>query len=77
MTKSELWAIYIRSNPSFGDPDAIVKMSARGLKKLFDQTWDKGFASGEKAEKALNNLNNLNKKGGNLDYFKDIFGMKD
>ena len=46
MKKSELWAIYVRRNPSF-DGDGNVTMSARGLKKLFDTTWDTAYFDGE------------------------------
>lgn len=42
MTKKELWAAYVAKNPSFAG-DGNITMSARGLRKLFDQTWDAGF----------------------------------
>ena len=46
MKKSELWKIYCAKNPSFAG-DGNVTMSARGLRKLFDQTWDYAFHEGE------------------------------
>ena len=46
MKKSELWAIYIRRNPSFAE-DGNVTLSARGLKKLFDTTWEIAMYDGE------------------------------
>jgi hypothetical protein len=59
MTRENLWAIYAKKNPSFNLPDKQVTMSAIGLKKLFDQTWDlarrqgieegKNIARGEKS----------------------------
>ena len=49
MKKSELWAIYVRRNPSF-DGDGNVTMTARGLKKLFETTWDTAFYDGEAEE---------------------------
>jgi hypothetical protein len=39
MKKSQLWKIYCAKNPAF-ERDGNVTMSARGLRKLFDQTWD-------------------------------------
>ena len=46
MKKSELWKIYCAKNPSFAG-DGNVTMSARGLRKLFDQTWGYAFHEGE------------------------------
>jgi hypothetical protein len=51
MTKDELWKIYVEKNPQFADPAARFTMTGAGLKKLFDQTWerahDKGVANGK------------------------------
>jgi hypothetical protein len=44
--KSQLWKIYVAKNPSFAG-DGNITMSARGLRKLFDQTWDLAFYEGE------------------------------
>jgi hypothetical protein len=46
MKKSQLWKIYVAKNPSFAG-DGNITMSARGLRKLFDQTWDFAFHEGE------------------------------
>jgi hypothetical protein len=46
MTKSELWAIYCRKNPKFAE-DGEVTLTARGLRKMFDVTWDTAFYDGE------------------------------
>ena len=46
MKKSQLWKIYTAKNPSFAG-DGNITMSARGLRKLFDQTWDYAFHEGE------------------------------
>lgn len=46
MKKSQLWKIYVAKNPSFAG-DGNITMSARGLRKLFDQTWDLAFYEGE------------------------------
>lgn len=45
MTKSELWKRYVERNPSF-DVDGNITLSARGLLKMFEQTWDIAFDSG-------------------------------
>jgi hypothetical protein len=39
MTKSELWRIYVKKNPSF-EGQSNIAISPNGLKKLFDQTWE-------------------------------------
>jgi hypothetical protein len=46
MTKSSLWAIYCRKNPKFAE-DGEVTLTARGLRKMFDTTWDTAFYGGE------------------------------
>ena len=51
MKKSELWKIYVAKNPSFAG-DGNITMSARGLRKLFDQTWDLAIHEGEEENEA-------------------------
>jgi hypothetical protein len=46
MTKSSLWAIYCRKNPKFAE-EGEVTLTARGLRKMFDTTWDTAFYDGE------------------------------
>jgi hypothetical protein len=46
MTKSSLWAIYCRKNPKFAE-DGEITLTARGLRKMFDTTWDTAFYDGE------------------------------
>lgn len=45
MNKDLVWAKYVKGNPSFGG-DGNVTMSAKGLRKLFNQTWDLAFQAG-------------------------------
>ena len=45
MTKKEVWKAYVKRNPSF-DGDGNVTMSARGLRKMFDNTWEMAYESG-------------------------------
>lgn len=52
MTQSELWAKFVERNPSF-DGDGMVTLSARGLRKIFEQAWDRGETLGrETAQRA-------------------------
>jgi hypothetical protein len=44
--KSQLWKIYCAKNPAF-ERDGNVTLSTRGLRKLFDQTWDLAYHEGE------------------------------
>lgn len=75
MTKEQLWKIYSSRNPQFAS-DGSVKMSAAGLRKLFDQTWEiariEGFENGC-AWQAMNGNKNTKPKEDGLDFFKDIF----
>jgi hypothetical protein len=45
MTKADLWAHYCKRNPQF-EREGNVTLSTRGLKALFDQTYDQGFREG-------------------------------
>ena len=69
MTKKELWKIYAARNPSF-DGEGTVTMTASGLRKLFDTTWDVAFHDGE--EEPPESV----PQSGNIDALKAIFGMK-
>jgi hypothetical protein len=44
--KSQLWKIYVAKNPAF-ERDGNVTLSTRGLRKLFDHTWDLAYHEGE------------------------------
>jgi hypothetical protein len=46
MKKSQLWKIYTAKNPAF-ERDGNVTLSTRGLRKLFEQTWDLAYHEGE------------------------------
>jgi len=67
--KSQLWKIYVAKNPSFAG-DGNITMSARGLRKLFDQTWDFAFHEGEDENEAPPVTDS---KG--VDDLRKIFGM--
>ncbi len=69
MKKSQLWKIYCAKNPSFAG-DGNITMSARGLRKLFDQTWDYAFHEGEE-ENEYTPVNNSK----SVDDLRKIFGM--
>jgi len=51
MTREELWQHYCAKNPSFSG-NGNVTMSAAGLKKLFEQTWQFGFDSSKETIKS-------------------------
>lgn len=69
MTKKELWKIYTARNPTF-DGEGTVTMTAAGLRKLFDTTWDVAFHDGE--DEPVERV----PPSGNLDALKQMFGMK-
>ncbi len=69
MKKSQLWKIYCAKNPAF-ERDGNVTLSTRGLRKLFDQTWDYAFHEGEEeVEQAPVNDSK------SVDDLRKIFGM--
>jgi len=72
MTKEELWKVYSNKNPSFNGRGNVT-MSARGLRKLFDTTWDTAMYDGEEEEESEPYINGST---GNLDALKSIFGIK-
>ena len=45
MTKKEVWKAYVKRNPSFNG-DGKITMSARGLRKMFDNTWEMAYEAG-------------------------------
>lgn len=69
MKKSQLWKIYCAKNPAF-ERDGNVTLSTRGLRKLFDQTWDYAFHEGEDE---IENTPVNNSKA--VDDLRKIFGM--
>ena len=44
MTQEALWEHYLSKNPHWREKG--VRLTAAGLKKLFDQTWDQGSKVG-------------------------------
>lgn len=73
MTKNELWNIYVKRNPSFNG-DGNITMSAKGLKKLFDTTWDTAFYRGEEEDENIEQ--NFQQQSSSVDMLRSIFGMK-
>jgi hypothetical protein len=69
MTKNELWKIYAKRNPSF-DGDGNVTLSAAGLRKMFETTWEIAMYDGEEEPSSKQPAS------ANLDALKQMFGMK-
>ncbi len=74
MTKNELWRIYVKRNPSF-EGDGNVTMSAKGLRKLFDTTWDTAYYDGE-SEPVEKTSHNFQQRQPSINDLMSIFGMK-
>jgi hypothetical protein len=72
MTKNELCNIYVKRNPSFNG-NGNITMSANGLKKLFDTTWDTAFYKGEEEDETDHNFQ---QQSASVDMLRSIFGMK-
>ena len=73
MTKEELWKVYSNKNPSFNGRGNVT-MSAKGLRKLFDTTWDVAMYDGE--EEGEDEPRSHHSSSASLDSLKSIFGMK-
>jgi hypothetical protein len=71
MTKEELWKVYVNKNPSFNGRGNVT-MSAKGLRKLFDTTWDIAMFDGEGEDEPRS----YHSSSASLDSLKSIFGMK-
>jgi hypothetical protein len=69
MTKAELWKVYVDRNPSF-EGEGNVTLSKRGLRKLFDTTWDTAYFDGE--EEGYQDTFDSAK----LEQLKSIFGFR-
>lgn len=69
MTKKELWKIYCKRNPSF-DGDGNVTMSAAGLRKMFETTWEIAMYDGEEEPTSKQPAS------ANVDVLKQMFGMR-
>ena len=76
MTKDRLWAIFVEKNPKWEAEGA--NLTADGLKKLFDTTFDQGHNLGVKNGKALASRsadNHSNKYGNSSSILKDMFNL--
>lgn len=72
MTKPELWKIYTDKNPAFAG-DGQVTMSAAGLRKLFDQTWEQAYEQGKSVGEAMASLKSRVPGGRLDDLFRGMF----
>jgi hypothetical protein len=81
LTRDELWAIYTTKNPSMaGADDMRITLTARGLRKIFNITWeqaqDAGFANGQAWEKNQAKMRGAKEPAADIDVFKEMFGKK-
>jgi hypothetical protein len=72
MTRSQLWKIYTDRNPSFAG-DGNVTMTARGLRKMFETTWDVAYFDGEIESDGSYCRHQQNDQ---VEALKKMFGMK-
>jgi hypothetical protein len=76
MKKDELWLIFVRKNPRFGDgDDTTVTLTVRGLKKMFDTAFERGHDHGFENGKAWESATAKTRRGAN-DLFSQMFGGK-
>ena len=71
MTKNELWAIYVKKNPSF-EGEGNITLSKRGLKKLFNTTWETAYFDGHEEKYTYD----TGEDPSTLEVLKGIFGMR-
>jgi len=69
MTKKELWKIYSKRNPSF-DGEGMITLSAAGLRKMFETTWEIAMYDGEEEPTSKQPAS------ANVDALKQMFGMR-
>jgi predicted nucleic-acid-binding Zn-ribbon protein len=70
MTKSELWGIYCRKNPKFAEEGEIT-LTTKGLRKMFDVTWDTAFYDGEDEP-----CSSKEQSSASVETLMKMFGMK-
>jgi hypothetical protein len=71
-----LWQIFCKKNPSFSR-EGNVTMSSKGLKKLFDTTWDMAFYEGEdEYEDVEKTSQSFQQQSASVDILKSMFGMR-
>ncbi len=47
MTRDELWSVFTSKNPRMaGGDDSHITLTVRGLRKLFEQAYDRGHEQG-------------------------------
>jgi hypothetical protein len=76
-TFEEYWGALVKKNPAFGRAeDERVTLTARGLKAVVKQAWEKGeMCMAQKTAKAFSDTDR--RKGESaLDALKNIFGSK-
>jgi hypothetical protein len=49
MRKEEVWAAFVKGNPGWVSEGA--RLSPKGIRKVFDETWRLAHAEGRRAEK--------------------------
>ena len=68
MKIKKLWAIYVEKYPSFaGDPNSTIRLTVRGFKKFFDETYshahNQGWNSGlEACQETISKLKEENER---------------
>lgn len=74
MTKEELWKKYTDRNPQFLGTSPVT-MSAAGLRKFFEQTYDRGHEQGVANGRALERFKKPQQAKGkySMDIFRGIF----
>ncbi len=72
MTKDEIWNALLERHPDFKDEEFVVKLRARGLRRLIDQAWDEGHSKGVENGKALESMHR--DAAPKSDPFQDLFG---
>lgn len=70
MNKDELWRFYCEKNAAFAGEENIT-LTARGLRKLFDTTWDAAHKKGVANGRALAAME---QKKAPANPFKEFFG---
>lgn len=71
MTKAQLWVKYVERNPSF-EGEGNITLSKRGLRKLFNTTWDTAYFDGEPEEASRGDYGDSIA----LEQLKSIFGFR-
>ena len=67
MKKDALWKAYVGKNPKLSNDSNTITLTAKGFRKMFEQTYDIAYKRGKEMGKTIEDV-----KHGKEDAYKDF-----